>query len=80
MGVDAPRHRLLDFQHRHPDGVGERQGVGAAVALDHDTLQAEQAGAVVATGIDPRPKARSTGKRDQPASRVSRFRLNSWVM
>ena len=52
MGVNALRHGLLDFEHRHLNGVGERQRVSPAVALDDDALQAQQTGAVVAARVN----------------------------
>ena len=47
---------LLQQIHCHPDGVGETKGIRAAVALDHDAVQAEEHGAVVAARVEPLPK------------------------
>jgi hypothetical protein len=35
---DALGHGFLDLQHRDLDGVGESQGVGAAMAFDDGAL------------------------------------------
>ena len=52
MDSDTLRHGLLDFQHGDLNRIGERQRIRAAMALDDDARQAQQAGAVVAARID----------------------------
>ena len=42
---------FLDLNNGFLDGVGKRQFVGAAVALHHYALEAQQAGAVISPGI-----------------------------
>ena len=48
--VDEP---VADHVARHADARREPQSIGAAMAFDHDTVQAEKGGAVIAPGIDP---------------------------
>jgi len=52
MGVDAPWHNLLGFQHRHMNGIGKSQRIGTPVALDNGPLQTQQAGTVVAARVN----------------------------
>ena len=52
LGGNALTGALLDQIDRDPDGVGEAERIGAAMALDHDAIQAKEHGAVVAPWIE----------------------------
>ena len=53
LGGDPPVGALLDQIDRHADRIGEAERIGAAVALDHNAVQAEEHRAVVAPRIEP---------------------------
>src|SRR5690606_24850738 len=52
---DLHRHAFARLHDGGPNGRLERELVGGAVALQHDTVEAHEARAVVAARVEPRP-------------------------
>jgi hypothetical protein len=59
---DLRRHAVARLQHRDLDGALKSELIGAAVALDHDAVQTDHAGAIVASGIYRVRKCASAGR------------------